>query len=205
MMNRSCIVLVAALFAALAPSTRAQVPSDADLNVRLFLKSVYPNLFQRSVTLVWHTDGTHRRVTVMDGSVNPLTTNTSTRLMDADFELDSAHTVRRFSARGVYLNEEQNRRLASAMKTAVGFDAAVVTVGRTAAFGPARPPDPPKQIDVSAGSAQPLRVIASAPATSVDQDFGFRWSVTAEVGNRGRTYVLTFEPFDGRLVSMVER
>jgi hypothetical protein len=204
MMNRSCTLLVVALFAALAPKAAAQSPPDADLNVQLFLRSVYPDLFQRSVTLVWHAEGPQRRVSVIDGSVDPLTGTPATRLMEADIDLDSTHAVRGFRARGVYLNAEHNRRLALAMKADGGFDAALVAVGRAAAFGPQRRPDPPKQIDIASGRRQQLRLIASAQATNVDEDHGFLWSLVAD-GGTGKTYVLTFEPFDGRLVSMVER
>ena len=205
MMNRSAISLVVTLFAALASAAAAQIPPDADLNVQLFLRSVYPDLFQRSVTLVWRAEGKQRHLSVIDGSVDPLKASAGTRLMEATFDLDSADVVRGFRARGAYLNQQDNRRLALAIETATGFDAAISAVGRAAVFGPQRQPEPPKEIDFAISGRQQLRVVAATPVTGVDQDHGFLWSVIAESRSTGRTYVLTFEPFDGRLVSMVER
>jgi hypothetical protein len=207
MIDSSCVLLAMALLATLAPTPvrQVQVPSDADVNVQLFLRSFYPDLFQRSVTLVSHAEGMQRQVSVMDGSVDPLQTSPVTLLIEAKFEFDSSDDIREFSASGPYLNEEPNRNLALATTAISNVDAALTAVARAPAFDPERLPRLPQQIAAARGNGRQLRPIASARKTHVDGRHGFLWSVIAEIGDTGKTYVLMFEPFDGRLVSMVER
>ena len=207
MMKRFRFLLIAVLCAPLGLAARAQVPgpSDADLNVQLFLRSFYPDLFQRPITLASHVEGMQRQVSVKEGSIDPLQASTAAPLIEASFQLDGNDTIREFNATGPYLNEGPNPSLPFTTSATADVGIALGTVDQAPDLGPERLPRLPRQIDVARGNGRPLRPISTARKQSGDRRYSFLWAVTVEIGDTKKKYLLMFEPLNGRLVSMVER
>jgi len=191
-----------------------QVPQE-DLHLRSFVVAAYPELAGKPLQIEAIPRGADvtvvvrevvHDITAPDRSINNL-------LLTGTATFSTGHHVQSFHARGPFLKDEDNRGLSQVVRDAQasGADISAAIATRAPAYGPDRRTAVTEKL-ARMRLDQALNPIEVTSLTAVtpppDTRYGFVWNVNAVTrGTDGivRTYVLTVEPFSGRLVAAREQ
>jgi len=199
-----CLISVAA-------ATQVSVAPE-DMALRAFLLSTYPDLAGRPLQIESSGKISVRDVGVREVLPSGLVEPRFKPLLKAHVEFTSRHELRTFEGAGPILSDQDNADLARAVQRAQSVGDLDNEIGRRGlAFGPhskdailARIAE--TDFDSTIGVSQVLAVASSAKRN--DPNYGFLWTVDVQAvraADTPRHYVIEFEPFTGRLVSLRER
>jgi hypothetical protein len=184
---------------------------QSQLNFRSFVLSAYPELDGLGAEIEHRVNGAvvGIRVAVPDARI----VTGRVPVLTARVELTAQNEVKSFEARGQFLSDAENDALARDVRQAVaaGTDTLEAIARRAPRFGPSERValiTRIERINLAARLGATQIVSVSAVTTPVDTRYGFLWLVELDGVRSGESvkhYLLTFEPFQGRLISLREQ
>lgn len=206
--------LVDARIAGSRPQESDRRVPQAQIALRGFLQTAYPDLDGRALQVEFVDSGNGSRFAVRDvtGVADIVERQRLASVLTGYSEFDAAGTVRRFSASGAMLAPAENGALAAAVAAARrdgrSVDSAIQA--RHPRFGLDSAPEMIARVEASAVAARlgVMAVESAAPRRSTDERYGLVWDVTVTSLSATGTVirqVLSFEPVGGQLVAMEQR
>jgi len=207
------MILIAAisLFVSYGSSAQDLRVPQSNLNLRSFVDSVYPDLDGLGVEIEQRTNGTI--VSIRVGATDARVESRRVPLLAASVELTAQNEVRSFEARGPFVSDSENDALARDVRQAIsdGTDSFDAIARRAPRFGPSERAAFLAKLDRISLAARlgTTHVVSITPVVGPsDTRYGFLWMVALD-GTRGdgprNHYLLAFEPFNGRLISLREQ
>jgi hypothetical protein len=189
---------------------KGPAPSEPLQDVNQFLLSMYPELRAYALDIEMHPGPAGMEVVVKDvsGRKTPADIVAAPRLIQATAVLDRNRRVQTFTASGFFLRETDNRALARSARLAVkdGRSPEHEAVLANARFGPGDGAGLLAHVTRALERRFGPFTIESADSTvTTTGDYGFVWTVkimSSGPDGAPARHVLTFEPFEGRLVSL---
>ena len=183
---------------------------EAHQDLNQFLFSMYPELRDYALNIELQPGPAGAEVVVKDvsGRATPADIVAAPRLIHAIAVMDSNRRVRTFAAKGFFLRETDNAALVRAVRLAVeqGRSPDHEVVRANARFGPGNAAVLLAHVTRALERRFGAFTVESAdPVVKTTGDYGFVWTlrITSDAPDgTPATYALTFEPFEGRLVSL---
>jgi hypothetical protein len=207
-----CALPLSAMLAGVLRAQEPVVPPE-QLRLRAFLVAAYPDLDARALK-VEMSPGSGGAFSVRD--VTDLrdigAQDTGLNVLQGAAQFDADGEVRAFSARGPLVKGAENLALARAVAAArrAGRCVDAEIDRRDLLFGLRHATALLAQLDLAPFEARvgTVTIESATPRREASGQYGLVWDVGVVVTRRARKsarYVLSFEPFEGRLVSMVAR
>jgi hypothetical protein len=204
------------LAAALGGALRAQEPAvpPQQLRLREFLLAAYPDLDGRALQIRMSPGVGALAFSVRDvtDSRDIVKRAAGAQVLEGTAQFDARGVMRAFAAGGALVKSAENLELARAVVGArrAGRNVDAEIDRRNPRFGLGRASVLLAHLDFAPFEARvgTVTIESATPRPQASETYGFVWDIGVVLTPRagpGARYILSFEPFDGRLVSVVAR